>query len=309
MTPFSPQLAPSQQTQVDAWLQKNGKTLNSLTTNDVTRLGRSVGLDASGRAEVRRMIEAAKESGIDTVERLATQHQASAGPASGRPGALDASRLTEEARTALRALLARTSGVPAAAPPAPAPPPAGPSTEEAAKTARIKALKASPLFRAADNLAQHWTALPVEDRMLLLEHLVNYPSLKLPGSKVTESPIITYDPKAKTPEQKAARLVLEAFPELETNDYHHIGPLQTQVEGLYDERGGLLGAFVMMRQPVTYAEDGPARTFKTEAAARKAGVDVNFDFYVESYRLLAYVDFKSGTVQDYTGDGTWHWDH
>lgn len=302
MTPFSPQLPPAQQTQADAWLQKNGKTLSALTTNDVTRLGRSVGLDADGRAEVRRMIAAAKERGIDTVERLASQHKASTPP---RPAtSFDASKLTEEAKAALRALFNRSA--PAPAPPAPPP---GPSPEELAKAERLKALKASPLFRAADQLAQHWTALPVEDRMLLLEQLVNYPSLKLPGSKVTETPIITYDPKSKTPEQKAARLVLDAFPELETHDYHHIGPLQTQVEGLYDERGGMLGAFVMMRQPVTHAEDGPARTFKTEAAAKKAGVDVDLNFYVESYRLLAYVDLSSGTVKDYTGDGNWHYDH
>lgn len=304
MTPFSPQLAPAQQTQVDAWLQKNGKTLGALTSNDVTRLGRSVGLDASGRAEVRRMIEAAKERGIDTVERLASQHQAKTGTPPLRVPALDGSQLSAETRALLRSLFDRT----APAPTPPAPPP-GPSAKELAEKARLTELKASPLFRAGDNLAQHWTALPVEDRMLLLEQLVNYPSLKLPGSKVTETPIISYDPKAKTPEQKAARLVLDAFPELETQDYHHIGPLQTQVEGLYDERGGMLGAFVMMRQPVTYAEDGPARVFKTEAAARKAGVDVDLNFYVESYRLLAYVDLSSGTVKDYTGDGNWHYDH
>ena len=270
MTPFSPQLEPAQQTQVDAWLQKNGKALGALTSHDVTRLGRSVGLDANGRAEVRRMIEVAKERGIDTVERLASQHQTNA--VAPRVPALDGSQLSAETRALLRSLFERS-----APPPTPPAPPPGPSAKELAEKARLTELKASPLFRAADNLAQHWTALPVEDRMLLLEQLVNYPSLKLPGSKVTETPIITYDPKAKTPEQKAARLVMDAFPELETHDYHHIGPLQTQVEGLYDERGGMLGAFGMMRQPVTYAEDGPARTFKTDAAARKAGVDVDLN--------------------------------
>lgn len=288
---------------IDGWLAQRGKDLGHLSARDLKSMGRALQLDEAASAELRGLSQAAQQAGLARMESLFERQQQPSDPAAAQalresPATLGAVGPRPGAGFNTQLEVRGAELEPAGLAPTPA--------EATLAPADLRAIRDQVLAKA-EGLGDRWCALAPELRLALLQDLTPY-CREQPGLTVDKADWAPLDPKKKSDHQRLAQLAFEALPSLNTNgDFHTIGPVQFDLEVLRDEQGRMLGAHLSFRQPVASIElDEEARHFNSVAAAKKAGVEVDWAFYVESFSAHLHLELTAPAINVYS---SWSWDH